>query len=268
MTTDPGQPRSRRALLAGGLGATVAALAASLGRPSLVDAGSDGDIVLGHINTEAITTTISNLESDINNNTDAAALVCKAIVGDAIRGESQLVSGVVGKSDSSTGVFGVGKKAGVAGIGRSADGEGFGVHGVNAYDNGTAIHGEGKSGATTGVLDSVVSPSGTGVRGMSASGTALAGTASAANGFALKTDGRVSFGKVSGVATIAAGKTARAIIYPGTDITSSSYVLLTPQRDPGTRRFWAVLSATSNSVTIKTNDTRTYSIRIAWLLVG
>src|SRR3954447_22563714 len=61
MTTDPAIPRSRRALLLGGLGAGVAALAASLGRPSLVDAGSDGDVLLGGVNLAGGVTRIENI---------------------------------------------------------------------------------------------------------------------------------------------------------------------------------------------------------------
>ena len=102
----------------------------------------------------------------------------------------------------------------------------------------------------------------------SPAGVAVYGRATNAAGYALKTSGRLRFDKVSGVATIGAGKKASPVIATGTDVTASSYVLLTPQKDPGSRRFWAVLNATSNTVTIKTNATAASSIRIAWLLVG
>lgn len=111
---------------------------------------------------------------------------------------------------------------------------------------------------------------GKGVAGAANGATGVAGSfaASAAGGFALKTSGRVSFAKVSGVATILAGKTSSAIISTGTDITTSSYVLLSPQADPGSRRIWAKLDATNNTVTIRTNAASTAALKVAWLLVG
>ena len=335
MTTEPAQPRSRRALLAGGLGAGVAALAASLGRPSLVDAGSDGDVVFGGVGTASSVTRITNVAvqgsafpdaiegistngagivgtghtagvsgtgtgggAGVRGDGGAGGVGVAGLSGSApgvtgsstssngVHGFSHSSNAIFGESDQQEGVTGSSHGASAAGVhGASFGSSGMGVFG-NAFDTGSGTtHGgffEAKSsggigvygrndkasGATRGVQGEVVSSTGTGVRGVSTSGTALAGAASAAAGFALKTSGRLSFGKVSGVATISAGKTASAAIATGTDITTGSYVLLTPQKDPGTRRFWAVLSATANTVTIKTNAPSTSSIRIAWLLVG
>ena len=301
MAIDPVMPRSRRALLAGGLGAAVAAVAASLGRPALVDAGSDGDVVLGGVNAASSVTRITNTSNSLVDAIEGISTNGTGVVGQSgdvdgtgvlgvglyagVRGTSDPGTGVVGLSTAGMGVYGATNGTSLAGVSGNGYGEnGIGVRGDGYGGNGptTGVLGQTDSaagtgvlgrvvasyGATTGVQGEAVSPTGTGVRGVSTSGTALAGTAKSSSGHALKTSGRLYFAKVSGVATISAGKTASALIYPGVDITNSSYVLLTPQRDPGSRRFWAVLSSSGNNLTIRTNVTRTYSIKIAWLLIG
>jgi hypothetical protein len=60
MAPDSSTLRSRRAVLAGAVGATVAATAALLDGPATVLAGSDGDVVLGGDNTATTTTGIVN----------------------------------------------------------------------------------------------------------------------------------------------------------------------------------------------------------------
>jgi hypothetical protein len=161
--------------------------------------------------------------------------------------------------------------------------EGRGVLGLSA--TGTAMHGWAGAGSPpapssqTGVYGrcdigtgsrgvSGYSASGTGTWGQTAGGTGLYGAASSSTGYALRTSGRLAFGKVSGVATIAAGAFVTSAIATGTDVTTSSYVLFSPQGDPGTRRFWATLNTTSNTVTIHTNTTSASSFKVAWLLVG
>ena len=278
MAVDPALPRSRRTVLAAAVGAGAAAVVASIGRPTPVHAGSDGDVVLGATNTATSETRISNLRDDPEDATGSNAIQGDSIHGVGIKGSSARRYGVEGWSEGTAGVFGHGKVHGVfgqaspagAGVYGFANTEtSFGLYGVNVGSDGTGISGRGESftGTTTGVKGEVLSPNGTGVRGLSTTGTALAGVASSPYGFALKTSGRLSFGKVSGVATIAAGKTASAAINPDTNINDSTYALLTPQGDPGTRRFWAVLNKANDSVTIKTNKAATSSIRIAWLLI-
>jgi hypothetical protein len=78
----------------------------------------------------------------------------------------------------------------------------------------------------------------------------------------------VSFGKVGGVTSIAGGALVSSAIATGTDITASSYVLVTPQGDPGVRRFWAALDTANNTVRIHTNTTAAGAFKVAWLLVG
>jgi len=278
MAVDSTLPRSRRTVLAAAVGAGVAAVVASIGRPTPVHAGTDGDVVLGATNTATTETRISNVTDDPEDFTSSNAIHGDSIQGVGVKGSSERWYGVEGWSEGMAGVYGHGKVHGVFGKASSA-GAGvygfantetsFGVYGVNVGSDGTGISGRAESftGTTTGVKGEVLSPNGTGVRGLSTTGTALAGIASSPYGFALKTSGRLSFGKVSGVATIAAGKTASPVIHPDTNINDSTYVLLTPQGDPGTRRFWALLNKSTDSVTIKTNKAATSSIRIAWLLI-
>lgn len=195
--------------------------------------------------------------------------------------ENYGVYGVTGSS-SGRGVFGRALAAG-GGAGVVGQGDGptaIGVRGV-AWDGttlgsyGTAVMGVAgmhdkatwpAGRANTGVMG--VSPTGTGALGTTTTGTGVSASASGSTGFALRTSGRVNFGKVSGVATIAAGGTASAPIATGTDITASSYVLLTPQGDPGTHRIWATLDTTANTVTIRTNAAFAAAFRVAWLVLG
>ena len=225
-------------------------------------------------------TSIYNLKDDPQNPTGSDAIHGDSIRGVGVKGSSAQSYGVEGSSEAIAGVYGHGAQVGVYGVAGSPTAVGvygsansktsFGVYAVNTAPDATGIYGRGEAftGVTTGVKGEVLSPNGTGVRGISGRGTALAGESSSFYGFALRTSGRLSFGKVSGVTTISAGKTASAVIHTDTHITDSSYVLLTPQKDPGTRRFWAVLSKSTQSVTIRTNTTANSSIRIAWLLVG
>ena len=123
------------------------------------------------------------------------------------------------------------------------------------------------------------SVSGTGVHGQTTSGKGVIGTASGStgtgvnalathkNGFAVRASGRVNFAKISGVATIAAGATT-VVITPGTDIVTTSYVIVTPQADPGTRRFWATVNATTDQITIRTNVSAASAIKVAYLILG
>jgi len=202
----------------------------------------------------------------------------------AITGYSAKAYGIEGATAGSTAaVYGHGPSFGVLGagktglLGHSTDAAGQAVWGYND-GGGTGILAVG----TTGLL---ADGSAVGVTAKTAAGTGVygyVGTASiipvppaktalygeaAKTGYALHTKGRVQFGQVSGVATIAAGTTAAPVITPGTDVTAASYVLLTPQSDPGTRRFWATLDTTLDKITIHTNATSASAIKIAWLLI-
>jgi hypothetical protein len=136
-----------------------------------------------------------------------------------------------------------------------------------AWPASTGVFGAANKDATSfGVMGS--SAAGTGIAGRSTSGTAGSFSVAASGGFALRTAGRIAIGKVSGVATNAAGRTASPPIATGTDVVPGSYVLLSPQADPGARRIWVAIDTGANTVTIRTNATSTKSLRVAWLLVG
>ena len=69
------------------------------------------------------------------------------------------------------------------------------------------------------------------------------------------------------MATIAAGRTA-ATVTPGVDITSRSFVLLTAQSDPGSRRLWYTLNATDDRLTVRCSSAAPVGgLKVTWLLL-
>lgn len=199
----------------------------------------------------------------------------------AIQGESNgNRTGVLGYSGHSeatptalaeVGVYG---HTNVSAAGRGVVGSSAGGTGVHGFSGTSAappakvgVYGHAAQDSTArGVLGR--STSGQGVRGEATTGAALYGSASGKSGFALKTSGRLSLGKVSGVATIAAGATASPAIPTGVAIASTAYVIVSPQSDPGTRRFWATKDTATDTVTLRTNTTSASAIKVAWILVG
>jgi hypothetical protein len=69
------------------------------------------------------------------------------------------------------------------------------------------------------------------------------------------------------VATLTAGSTSKTIT-PGVDITSSSFVLLTPKVNIGSRALWFTTDATNNRFTIHMSSSRPSGTAVAWLLLG
>jgi hypothetical protein len=86
-------------------------------------------------------------------------------------------------------------------------------------------------------------------------------------GYALRGTGRLRFDKVSGVATIPAGSTSKTIALD-VNVTSSSFVLLTPRTNLGGRDLWYTVNPTNDSITIRISSTRSSNTAVAWLLVG
>lgn len=199
----------------------------------------------------------------------------------AVQGEAHgYATGVLGYSGHSettpaslaeVGVYG---HTSVSASGRGVVGSSVAGTGVHGFSGSTAspppkvgVYGfASQDGTSRGVVGR--STSGQGVRGEVTTGAALYGSASSKSGFALKTSGRLSLGKVSGVATIAAGATASAAIPTGVAIATTAYVVVSPQSDPGTRRFWATKDTTADTVTVRTNTTSASAIKVAWLLIG
>jgi hypothetical protein len=96
----------------------------------------------------------------------------------------------------------------------------------------TGVHGYADQDSTSrGVIGEC--PDGQGVRGETETGSAVFGNAD--SGYALRGSGRVRFDRVSGVARLAAGSTSKTIT-PGVDLTSNSFVLLTPKTTSGGAR--------------------------------
>lgn len=331
--------RSRRALLAGAIGAAAASVASALGRPTSVRAGTDGDIVLGAnpanyngtgtnettLGTGIYTTQGFGLRAETDGGSDSALIgsaygsgttvgvrgFVSSTSGTAIYGhanalsgetigvlgdcysEDPLARGVYGGAPNGRGVDGHSETAiGVHGDSLGTGTSAVGVHG-EAYNGiglagwsqnlvgtvgqssvGTGVLGHSGTGAVPNPPDNVgvygYATNGTGARaifGRTMSGTALYGTATLAAGYALKTSGRLSFAKVSGVAVLAAGNTSITVPV-ATDVTSASYVLLTPQGDPGSRRLWATKNTGTNEITIRSNVSAGTALSVAWLLVN
>jgi len=173
------------------------------------------------------------------------------------------------------GVAASGVRVGIIGwLGSDAEGiryqaDNIGVAGIS--DTGTGTYGSTQSGsglrgaADTGTGTAGDTQSGTGVAGHGQE--RIAGSFDTETGIALKTTGRLSLLKTSGIATIPAGTRSKNIT-PGVDILSSSFILLTPRSDLGTRRLWVTTDATSNRFTIRLSSNIWSSVKIGWLLIG
>lgn len=155
--------------------------------------------------------------------------------GIVLQGESSSGTGVAGNSSSFYGMQATSNTG--SGVGA------FSSTGVGAY---------GASGSHRGVW------------GFSDTGTGLFG--SCTTGLALHAQGRIKF-STSGVATIIAGSTSK-VINPGVNVTSSSFVLLTPKADIGTRALWFTTNTTNDRFTIRMSSARSRNTKVAWLLVG
>jgi hypothetical protein len=183
----------------------------------------------------------------------------QAVLGRALSDTGDSI-GVQGDSGSPTGTGVLGHAPGTGVLGVSYPGGGTfpsvkaktGVYGFAVHD-----------GSSRGVWGR--SNAGRGVFGEATSGVGLYG--SATTGHALRSNGRVRFDKVSGVATLAAG-VKTVTINPGVTVTSSSFVLLTPKSNLGTSALWFTTSPTNGTISIKMSPARTAAVKIAWLLIG
>jgi len=168
METDPPVLRSRRGLLAAGLGAVAATVASAFGRPAPVRAGSDGDVVLGASNTTAGQTSITKTT------TANSVLYVAAAAGGG--------SGVTALSDGGPALYGFGTSS----YGLEAhSSSGYGVYGQSTSNVG--VYGDsadhpGVVGTSTNSFGvSGTSPNGTGVAGSSGVGTGVSGHSNATN---------------------------------------------------------------------------------------
>jgi len=165
---------------------------------------------------------------------------------------TQGTTGVWGEASGGRGVYGrTYSGRGVLGEAMAPSGATYGVYGKVSSPDGRAIHGD--------------APTGTGVRGATLGGTA--GAFYATSGYAIKSSGRVRFDRASGIAVIKAGQ--RSItVNPGFDLATTSFVLLTPRADLGSRRLWYTVDAAANTFTIKTSSAMSGSVGVGWLVLG
>jgi hypothetical protein len=265
---------SRRALLAGALGGLGALAASAIGRASPVRAAPGDPVLVDGTHSGTGTTQITSTGSPAFGATSLTA------GADAILGSANAVTGggigVTGETSSVAGT-------GVYGLAAAVSGTTYGVVGQNNSSSGLGVAGSANavSGANVGVQGRSLSTSGTGVlgnaqavsgttygvqgRSASAAGVGLYGTNSA-GGLALRAAGRAKF-NTSGVATISAGSTSKTIT-PGVNVTTSSFVLLTPKTNIGSRALWFTTDASGNKFTIHMSSSRSSGTKVAWLLLG
>ncbi len=298
MAIDAGILRTRRALLAGGIGGLVALVASAVGRPLQVKAGSDGDVVLGARNGTDTATVISIVDrrsSDpaiIGDSIDGAGVIGYSWSSNGVEGFGAGGCGVYGSGDA-YGLRGEGGRSGVFGLsgsgvgvaGQSSDGEtagilGFsgagtppaapaktGVFGYAVQDaSARGVHGYSTTGR--GVFGEATA--GSGVRGYATTGTAVyAASADPRSGYALQAIGRVKLDNCSGLATIAAG-TKSVVVTPGIDLTTSSAVVATLQASAGgtTTVHRCVVNGPANTFTIYLTANSTTNVKVAWHVFG
>ena len=212
----------------------------------------------------------------------AAGVVGDSSSGHGVWGISTAKMGVYGSSQQSTGVLGETQadlQVGVRGVANGTNSvgvrgdaaKGRGVLGLST--TGRGVHGEsdsgwgvyGRSDTSHGVHGVGPGATAVGVYGESSAGVAIQGKTT--SGYALSTNGRLKLDKISGVATIAAGQTA-VTVTPGVDVTTTSFVLLTPKANIGSRSTWYTTDTTANTITVRISASRTVSTPVAWLLVN
>jgi hypothetical protein len=240
--SDLPSPQTRRAVLGAALGAGAAAIAGTLAAPATV-LGADGNpVLLGALN-EATTFT------RVKNTAGGPALI--GYTSDDGR------YGVLGAGQQ--GVYGQANAADQTGV-TGASGDGVGVQGSSI--NGTGV----QAYAQTATALRATTQSGTAVVATADTGTAVSATVQA-TGFALSTRGRIKVERVSGVKSIAAGRRS-VTIKPGVNVTSGSFVLLTPKANIGSRALWYTTDTANDRITIHMSSSRSRSTPIAWLMLG
>jgi hypothetical protein len=269
-------PRSRRAVLVGALTGLGISIGQAVIRPLAARAaGNDGTaLAIGGFYADARSqTTLANQANDERVLWVASNADIGHGNGVAVTGFSSHGTGVEGWTDSGTGVYGHGGSYGVHGESSNS----YGIYGhstdfIGIYgssDTGKGLQGSGgntgvyASGGVAGVYAN--SSAGKAVQAETSSGTAV--EALGGTGIALHASGRVKVDKASGRATITAGHTSVTVI-PGLNITSTSFVLLTPMSNIGTRSLWVTIDASANTFQINITTSRSASTKVGWLLLG
>jgi hypothetical protein len=252
MTTTPAADRTqrnelepsikRRGLLAAAWAAVAAVVLKQTTQP--VEAGVDGDVVLGVANSTPSITEISNASAD---SIGFGAFCQGGTNGWGLFGQGSRY-GVLGENTGAGGVGG----AGVFGIGHRSDG--YGVAGQNALPNGTAVLGQSLGG--NGVLGQIPSGSlsnaiavyganlstyagpgpgagGFGVYGLSARGHGLVGAVASAGAAAV-------VGATNGVAGAYAGAFYGPVVVSGAFTVFGAKSAAVPHPDESHRRLYCV----------------------------
>lgn len=280
MAVDTNATHTRRALLAGGLGGIAAAVVSAVGRPSPARAGTDGDVVLGAVNTASDTTTIEM------NSSAFPAFYVTSTSGHGIWGYSTWHYGVGGYSISNYGVLASSNEY----TALAAESGAIGMSALYARSTGDSTAILGFSGKTwplptapakTGVYGYAAQDSsargvigrtttGQGVRGQATTGTAIYGmTADPKKGYGLRIRGRVKLDESAGIATVPGGSD-RVTVTPGVDLTSTSAVVATLMGDAGgstTVKRVAVNATTDTFVVLLTADAPV-AVKVAWHVFG
>jgi hypothetical protein len=255
MAIDQAAPRTRRSVLALGLGGLGGAIAAALGRPTAALAHDPDDVQLGEINSAAATTTVQNISTDApslvgSHSGQGAGLVGRNITTDAAATTSHQ-TGVIGTSgddtDASTNTSGIGvygysnRSAGSVGVmgdsilgagvvGAGADGVvGFGAWGVSGFGDVAGLWGTGRTG-----VQGDVPTTGTGVAGWVGQGDAptppagvgVYAAAETTSQVALKVSGKVQLSR-AGRTYVATNASYRTVTMAG--VTTSSFIIATLQ---------------------------------------
>jgi hypothetical protein len=285
MPIDTSSPRTRRAILAGGLGGLAAFAANALGRPAATMASDGQTMVVGG---EYSSTSVTSVTNATGNGFYGGSLG----TGFAITGQGSQGIGVHGFSTFNIGMLGETDSSSLAAVAGRSFGGGTGVLGtadnapIPAAKLKTGVYGQAtQDSSSRGVWG--YSPAGLGVYGESSSGRAVQGVASSGigvraaassgtgcyatstTGYALRTDGRVRLDKSAGVATIASG-TSSISVTPGVDLTTTSAVIATLNGNAGgsTAVKRVAINATTNAFTIYLTGNATASVHVAWLVLG
>jgi hypothetical protein len=237
ITPSEAKPRSRRAILIGALGGLGAVAARAIGRPEVAKAANGDPILVGQVASGTVTTQLQY--------------------------SSSFASGLYVTATSASGGYGIAGVTNATGGGWAAirgdangGGNTYGVQGIAA----------GTTGETDGVRGTTASPAGNGVHGSSATGTGVLAESNSGTATALRVAGRAKF-STSGVATISAGTTSKTVT-PNVNVTSGSFVLLTPKTNIGSRALWFTTNPSGDTFRVHMSSTRSTGTRVAWLLLG
>jgi hypothetical protein len=235
---------TRRALLAGSLGALAAYVAQALGRP-LSARATDGDVI--HVGDDLSATSVTRI---VNTANAENVITAESQQGVGLSGISDVQPGVSGRSSTGNGVRGTSDfGAGVSGTGE------IGVSGGGT----TGVSG---SGFERGVLGDSVS--GVGVLGSAGTGTGV--RAQAGSGTALRVVGKATFSR-SGRLTLAAGQSS--IAKTRVSLTRYSMVLAVLQTNRAGIYVRAVVTSPStSSFRIYLNARVPGTTNVAWFVLN